>query len=258
MEAELSASSENCIILEDIHLMCLETLALKLQKESNRKIYVIKIFYLFFLYFFSSAQRLIMTLDHRFSMPVQLLNQCQVLSLSRVAPTAQFQQQKLLLSQLESQTNETHKYLYTLLAVVCFLPQSLLEELDKLVPQKKRKIVFLLCAFHTRICSNLASAQLHSLTYALSQLSTEESPIDILLQSLHSLLINLYSLDSKDANLEAYINAGLLEEGGSSLPALGISQDLSLPIPSSSVSPSNYPNHINGIINAMKDTSKIK
>ena len=141
---------------------------------------------------------------------------------------------------------------------MCFLPQSLLEELDKLAPQKKRKIVFLLCAFHTRICFDLATAQLHSLTYALSQLSTEESPIDVLLQSLHSLLINLYSLDSKDAILEAYINAGLLEEGGSSPPALGISQDLSLTIPSSSVSPSNYPNHINGIINAMKDTSKIK
>uniref|UniRef100_A0A1X7UKN4 Uncharacterized protein n=1 Tax=Amphimedon queenslandica TaxID=400682 RepID=A0A1X7UKN4_AMPQE len=158
LESESSTSSIDCVILQDIHLLGMEALALKLQKETRR---------------------VITTMDHRYSMPVQLLAQCQVLSLSRVAPTTQFQKQKSLLPQLSSQSNEVPKYLYTLLAVVSCIPQHLLEELDKVVPQKKRKLVFLLCAFHTHCyCSFFPAAQLHNLVYALSQLSKDESDID--------------------------------------------------------------------------------
>ena len=201
-----------------------------------------------------------MTMDHRYTMPVQLLAQCQVLSLSRVAPTAQFQKQKILLPQLSSQSNEVPKYLYTLLAVVSCIPQYLLEELDKVLPQKKRKLIFLLCTFHAHCyCSFFPAAQLHNLVYALSQLSKDESDIGVLLQSMRDLLLNLYfsSPSSSDRDIiSVYVNGSLLEDNSSNV--LEVSQDLLLPMPSASASPSSYPDHIIGVINAMKDIPKIK
>lgn len=185
-------------------------------------------------------------------LPVQLISHCYMVCLSQIAPNHQFKQLSLF-HELGSQVKEdTLKYLYTLLACVSCLPQTLVDDLDSL-PHAKHTLVFLLCAFHTHLIlfsPSPSPPQFYNLMYTLSQLLHSHDITSILTLSLNiqCILSNLYTCSQDIIHL--YFPTTTITDSSAGLDKVVISQDFTLSLPSSSVSPSNYSNHILGIIDA--------
>lgn len=244
--SKLERCNADYLLIRDIHLASesfLKVLPFKLQLGS-KSLFSIPVTICFI------GQRIILTSDsHHTILPVQLLCQCHVTCLSQIAPTHTFQQLSLLY-QLASTTDDTMKYLYTLLSITSSLPQTLLADMDTL-PLTKRILVFLLLAFHTHLSYTSSSPpHLHNLLYTLSQLSSDV-PLVVLVSTLCSILRNLYT-SSSDNIITLYFN-GIVLEQTSDVP---VSQEFTLPLPSTSVSPTNYSNHIIGVIAGIKDPLK--
>ena len=204
--------------------------------------------------FFALGQCVMLTGECHEHLPIQLLSHCHLVSLSEVAPTQHFQQLSIL-SKLTNTTGSQH-YLTTLLAVLSMLPQTLLKET---LPQNIRPLIFLLSAFHSHLVHiSSTPPQLHHLIYCISELhSLSTLSLSLIISTLHCTLNNLYtpSVTIESVHIiDLYIRSDLLEEDS----VLSPFDDLVLPIPSSSVSPEFYCNHVIGIMESMDITSNIE
>ena len=195
-----------------------------------------------------------LTGECRERLPMQLLSRCHLVSLSEIAPNQRFQQLSLL-SKLTNTTGSQH-YLTILLAVLSMLPQPLLKET---LPQNIRPLIFLLSAFHSHhIHISSTPPQLHYLIYCISELqSLSTLSLSLIIPTIQYTLNNLYALSiTRDSVhiMDLYVRSDLLGEGN----VLSPFDDLVLPVPSSSVSPELYCDHVIGIMESMDITSNIE
>ena len=131
-----------------------------------------------------------------------------------------------------------------------------LDILDNIVDQTN-----LYAIFHShliRISSTPPRAQLHHLIYCISELhSLSTLSLPLIISTLHCTFNNLYtpSVTIESVHIiDLYIRSDLLEEDS----VLSPFDDLVLPIPSTSVSPEFYCNHVIGIMESMDITSNIE
>lgn len=183
-------------------------------------------------------------------LPIQLLNQCHLVSLSELAPNNDCQ---LLLPKLTTSSN-TLQYLCSLLTILSCLPQFPLGDLQTLPPMK-HLLIFLLSSFHTHISIN-SPTQLYNLVYSLSQLLTyTDLSTSILLLFLQSIVYNLYCTvpSTEDLNdiINLYIREDLLQLQDKS--SISVNEHFTLPLPSSVTSPQHYNDHVAGVLKSILD-----
>jgi dynein heavy chain len=218
----LSETNADCVCIQNIHLgssAWLSNVSLLIEKLAARNKLVI-----------------LLGIEQELTLPIHLNNQCSFISLSVLSPNEICQLPMLVC------TFNPYQYLQTLLVIFYFFPQNLLLELDK-IPSEKRPLIFLLSAFHAHVYCNHTSAQLLDLVYCLNHLvALSDLPILMLMLVIQSILVKLYS--GTDDTITMYF----CEENLINNSSINVDDRLTLPIPSITISPFNYADHIVGIL----------
>ena len=187
-----------------------------------------------------TGRAVVLTADAKACLPQELYGY-RVIHLSQVPPTKLIEEANLV-PLLQTSGDSMSESLLRLLPIIMeVLPPSLLSQYAECCAELQ-KTLFTLCVFHAQVlCEGLHQAPLSSLVFVLSHLhKLHPTSMNIIIGSVKSLMAESYftiqTIEEQSASVLKHLLTCLQNESG----VLRVTDSLSIPLPSSDVSPLMY------------------
>lgn len=170
-----------------------------------------------------------------------------MINLSQIPPTEVIEEKNLVPLLQTSGCNVSERLLRLLPIIIEVLPPSLLSQYTE-CPAELQRMLFTLCVFHAQmVCEGLHQAPLSSLVFVLSCLyQLHAIPMNTIIDTVRNLVGESY-FTVQPVHRSTSVLEGLLTSLQTGTSVLNVTDSLSIPLPSSDITPLMYCQYFVGV-----------